>query len=52
MTRPLLHHLTGRDHLVPLVRAGAIFIDGKPQERKEVATEGSSHPVGEEYAAA
>jgi len=26
-------------HLVPLVRAGAIFIDGPLQERKEAATE-------------
>ena len=39
-------------HLVPLVRAGAIFIDGQLQERREVATEGSNHLADEEYAAA
>lgn len=44
-------HINGA-HLVPLVRAGALFIDGRLQERKEVATDGSSHQVAEGYAAA
>jgi len=39
-------------HLVPLVRAGALFIDGQLQERKEAATEGSPDLIDEEYAAA
>lgn len=39
-------------HLVPLVRAGASFVDGQLQERKEVMTEGSPDPIDEEYAAA
>jgi transposase-like protein len=39
-------------HLVALVRAGAVFIDGQSQERKEAATEGSTDPIDEEDAAA
>jgi transposase-like protein len=39
-------------HLVPLVRAGATFIDGKLQERREATIEGSSQLIDEEYAAA
>ena len=39
-------------HLVPLVRAGALFIDGQLQERKEAATEGSPDMIDEKYAAA
>lgn len=44
-------HINGA-HLVPLVRAGATFIDGKLLERKEVAIEGSRDSIDEEYAAA
>ena len=39
-------------HLVPLVRAGAIFIDGQLQERKEAATERTEDPITEEDVAA
>ena len=39
-------------HLVPLVRAGATFIDGQLQERKEVPSEPSPDPSDEEYVAA
>jgi putative transposase len=39
-------------HLVPLVRAGAVFIDGQLQERREVASEPSPDPIDEEYVAA
>ena len=38
--------------LVPLVRAGACFIDGQLQERKEAATAGSTDPTDEEDVAA
>lgn len=44
-------HINGA-HLVPLVRAGATFIDGKLQERREVTIEGPSHLVEEGCAAA
>jgi transposase-like protein len=39
-------------HLVPLVRAGASFIDGQLQERKEAAIDRSTDLAGEEDAAA
>jgi transposase-like protein len=39
-------------HLVPLVRAGAIFLDGKLQERRAATIEGSRNQVDGEYAAA
>jgi len=38
-------------HLVPLVRAGAIFIDGQPQERSMPPSQQGS-AIGEESAAA